>query len=112
MNAIVNPDEKRGGLTPANLIMRGFQDFIDQCQLCDLGFVAYPFTWRNNREGEGYIQERLDQALASPSWCSMFANAKIEHLHAVGSDHSALLLHLNYVENYGRAPFRFDAKMD
>ncbi|KAG5544960.1 hypothetical protein RHGRI_017426 [Rhododendron griersonianum] len=40
----------------------------------------------------------------------MFANAKIEHLHAVGSDHSALLLHLNSVENYGRAPFRFDAR--
>ncbi|KAH7862199.1 hypothetical protein Vadar_001358 [Vaccinium darrowii] len=110
MNCIISSDEKRGGLTPLHSTVRGFKDFIDQCQLLDLGFTGYPFTWRNNRDGEGQIQERLDRALASPFWRTKFSQATIEHVNAVGSDHSALILHLNPYEIHRRAPFRFDAR--
>ncbi|KAH7834369.1 hypothetical protein Vadar_015294 [Vaccinium darrowii] len=110
MNSIVSPDEKRGGvpLTPGDL--RGFNQFINQCHLLDLGFSGFPFTWRNNREGEGYIQERLDRALATPSWRTRFRHATVEHLHSVGSDHNALLLDLFPNEIQRRVPFRFDER--
>ncbi|KAH7847153.1 hypothetical protein Vadar_022585 [Vaccinium darrowii] len=110
MNCIISSDEKRGGLAPLYSTVRGFKDFIDQCHLLDLGFTGYPFTWRNNRDGEGQIQERLDRALASPSWRTRFSQATIEHVNAVGSDHSALILHLNPSEIHRWAPFRFDAR--
>ncbi|KAH7867105.1 hypothetical protein Vadar_028870 [Vaccinium darrowii] len=110
MNCIISSEEKRGGLAPSYSSTRGFQDFIDHCQLLDLGFSGYPFTWKNNRDGEGQIQERLDRALASPSWRTKFSQATIEHVNVVGSDHSALMLHLNPTEIRKRAPFRFDAR--
>ncbi|KAH7854983.1 hypothetical protein Vadar_019857 [Vaccinium darrowii] len=70
---------------------------------------SYPFTWRNNRPGHEYIQERLDRVLATPSWCLLFHQASVVHLDTVGSDHSALLLNLKSVPPRRRAPFRFDA---
>lgn len=110
MNDIVCEDEKRGGVCPTRLATGGFQRFIDQCQLLDFGFTGYPFTWRNNRANEGFIQECLDRALATPSWRTRFANASVEHLDSVGSDHSALLLNLNPHAVRNRVPFRFDAR--
>ncbi|KAH7864775.1 hypothetical protein Vadar_033674 [Vaccinium darrowii] len=110
MTNIVSADEKRGGVFPVQSNLRGFQDFINECHLLDLGFSDYPFTWRNNREGEGFIQERLDRVLVSPSRRTRFSHARVEHLDAIGSDHSALLLHLHGTYSQFRAPFRFDAR--
>ncbi|KAH7853523.1 hypothetical protein Vadar_003559 [Vaccinium darrowii] len=110
MNNIVSIDEKKGGVLPLHSSLRGFQDFISSCQLLDLGFSGYPFTWRNNREGEGFIQERLDRVLVSPSWRTRFPHATVEHLDAIGSDHSALLLQLQSIDSQRRAPFKFDAR--
>ncbi|KAH7840407.1 hypothetical protein Vadar_016441 [Vaccinium darrowii] len=110
MNDIVSVDEKRGGTQPQPWETRGFQDFINNCHLIDLGFSGYPFTWRNNRKGEGYIQERLDRVLASPHWRTRFDHAKVEHLNTVGSDHCALLMDLNPNETHNRVPFRFDSR--
>ncbi|KAH7863457.1 hypothetical protein Vadar_017734 [Vaccinium darrowii] len=110
MNNIVSTDEKQGGVLPVQSNLRDFQDFINTCHLLDLGFSGYPFTWRNNREGEGFIQERLDRVLVSPSWRTRFPHAAVEHLDAIGSDHSALLLQLLRFESPSRAPFRFDAR--
>ncbi|KAH7865091.1 hypothetical protein Vadar_002091 [Vaccinium darrowii] len=97
-------------MVPAFWSMSRFEDFIDQCNLIDLGLTGYPFTWRNNREGEGHIQERLDRAPATPSWRTRYANAKVEHVDAVGSDHNVLLLHLNPGDLQRKPFFRFDAR--
>ncbi|KAH7853837.1 hypothetical protein Vadar_007155 [Vaccinium darrowii] len=110
MNDIISTDEKNGGVAPAQWELRGFQNFINHCHLIDLGFSGYPYTWRNNRNGDDYIQERLDRALASPSWRVRFSQASVEHLNAVGSDHSALLLHLTPTVLQKKVPFRFDAR--
>lgn len=46
MNDILCPDEKKGGLARPPCSVRGFQKFVDDCGLVDLGFSGYPFTWR------------------------------------------------------------------
>ncbi|KAH7844378.1 hypothetical protein Vadar_027327 [Vaccinium darrowii] len=110
MNDILNLEEKIGGVTRPPWSFRRFQKFVDDCGLVDLGFSGYPFTWRNNRPGHEYIQERLDRVLATPAWCLLFHQASVVHLDTVGSDHSALLLNLKSVPPRRRAPFRFDAR--
>ncbi|KAH7843145.1 hypothetical protein Vadar_013178 [Vaccinium darrowii] len=110
MNDITSVGEKRGGISPASWELKGFQEFINQCNLIDLGYTGFPFTWCNNRAGSECIQERLDRALATPSWMLRFSQAYVEHLNSVGSDHSALLLHLYPTVHQYRAPFRFDAR--
>ncbi|KAH7833675.1 hypothetical protein Vadar_008660 [Vaccinium darrowii] len=110
MNDITSVGEKRGGISPASWELKGFQNFINQCNLIDLGYTGFPFTWCNNRAGSECIQERLDRALATPSWVLRFSQACVEHVNSVGSDHSALLLHLYPNVHQNRAPFRFDAR--
>ncbi|KAH7834751.1 hypothetical protein Vadar_019280 [Vaccinium darrowii] len=110
MNDLLCSEEKQGGLAHPPWSFQGFQNFVDDCGLVDLGFSGYPFTWRNNRSGEGYIQEQLDRVLATPSWCLLFDQASVTHLNTVGSDHNALLLNLRVVANRNRVPFRLDAR--
>ncbi|KAH7851180.1 hypothetical protein Vadar_008241 [Vaccinium darrowii] len=108
---LVNPVGSAGGLA---LFWKGASTvslkFVDDCGLVDLGFSGYPFTWRNNRCGDDYVQERLDRVLASPSWCLLYDQASVSHLDTVGSDHSAILLNLRSVPAKRRVPFRFDAR--
>lgn len=110
MNDLLCAEEKKGGISRPHWTFRGFQKFVNDCGLVDLGFSGYPFTWRNNRRGEDYIQELLDRVLATPSWCRLFDQASVSHLNAVGSNHNALLLTLRPAPTNHRVPFRFDAR--
>ncbi|KAH7846944.1 hypothetical protein Vadar_019993 [Vaccinium darrowii] len=110
MNDLLSEDEKCGGIPWAASSVRGFRNFVDVCGLTDLGFSGQPFTWQNNRAGEGFIQERLDRDLASHPWCNMYNHAMVTHIYTVGSDHCAIKLDLNPSISKMRAPFRFDAR--
>lgn len=110
MNDLLNAEEKCGALSRPNSSFRGFKDFVDNCGLTDLGFLGHPFTWQNNRTGEGLIQERLDRVLASHSWCNMYNHALVTLIFTVGSDYYALKLDINPNLPKMRTPFRFDAR--
>jgi hypothetical protein len=71
--------------------MQAFRDVLSDCSL-DLGFVRDPYTWKRGR-----IRERLDRAVASPSWSAMFPNAALRHLDYCRSDHRAILLDTDFV---------------
>ncbi|KAM0970934.1 hypothetical protein ACFX15_018345 [Malus domestica] len=58
-NDILEDTEKEGGNYRSVASIRDFNEFIVSNGLLDLGFVSYPFTWRNRRD-EGPIQQRLD----------------------------------------------------
>ncbi|CAL2225261.1 unnamed protein product [Prunus armeniaca] len=57
--------EKQGGNSRSERSMLDFQSFVTD--LSDLGFVGYPFTWRNRQQEEG-IQEWLDRGFADDNW--------------------------------------------
>ena len=40
------------------------KDAIEECNLLDVGFDGYPFTWSNGRQREARIQCRIDRAFA------------------------------------------------
>ncbi|KAH7843713.1 hypothetical protein Vadar_019899 [Vaccinium darrowii] len=109
MNDITCAEEKNGGAARSAWSFRGFRNFIDNCGLVDLGFSGYPFTWRNNRSGVEYVQERLDRVLVSPSWHRLYSQASVTHIESVGSDHNAIWLNLQTTPAHSRVPFRFDA---
>ncbi|KAJ4823413.1 hypothetical protein Tsubulata_042683 [Turnera subulata] len=44
-NSLLGPDEKLGGEPPIPATCRQFGEWIDDCQLLDLGFKGSPFTW-------------------------------------------------------------------
>ncbi|KAM1493526.1 hypothetical protein PS1_025674 [Malus domestica] len=63
-NDVLLESEKDGGNMRMATSMTSFRNFVTTSWLLDLGFEGYPFTWRNRRD-EGFIQERIDQALAT-----------------------------------------------
>ena len=96
--------------------MDSFRSALEECDLHDLGFAGDPYTWRNNNhDSNKYIRERLDRAVASPSWCQRFPFYKVVHGDPRHSDHRALIVQ---VESEGRRKrqrgrkglFRFEPK--
>lgn len=48
-NDILNAYEKVGGIPRTMRSMLDFHIFFADTSLLDLGFIDYPFTWRNQR---------------------------------------------------------------
>ncbi|XP_068344245.1 uncharacterized protein [Pyrus communis] len=90
-NDIIDDLDKERGNYRSVVSMRNFCDFSVGNKLLDLGFMGYPFTWRN-RKDEGPIQQRLDHGLATSGWVDVYLEAKIMHEVLEGSDHAMLIL--------------------
>ncbi|XP_059668770.1 uncharacterized protein LOC132313844 [Cornus florida] len=93
-NDLLYPEVKKGGRVRHGWTLKSFKDFVADCQLHDLGFMGYPFTWCNNRDGDANVKERLDRVLATVDWRIQFSAAVVQHVHVVGSDHAVILLDL------------------
>ncbi|MQM01258.1 hypothetical protein Taro_034019 [Colocasia esculenta] len=48
--------------------------------LLDAAFDGHTFTWSNNRTGSAAIKARLDRALITPNWNSLFPAFHVQHL--------------------------------
>jgi len=73
----------------------------------DMGFVGSPFTW-HKYYADYTVWERLDRAVATNDWISIFSRTKIQHLDVTTSDHKALWIVLEGMECSFQKPFRFE----
>lgn len=51
-------DEKQGGLIQARMLLDGFTDVVNECQLMDLDFTRSKFTWERSWGSKWWIQLR------------------------------------------------------
>ncbi|KAL0293787.1 UNVERIFIED_CONTAM: hypothetical protein Scaly_2575800 [Sesamum calycinum] len=112
-NEILEHSEKEGGPPRAEWLIRNFRNCLADCELQDLGFHGYSYTWCNQQQYPHTVRERLDRACASLSWSQLFPEARIQHLTTPYSDHSPILIVLRPapIRNrvVGRKFFRFEA---
>ncbi|KAL9666843.1 hypothetical protein QQ045_001187 [Rhodiola kirilowii] len=60
-NEILCLNEARGGRMRNQWQLENFMRAVEDCRLVDLGFIGYPYTFSNHREGEEEFQARLDR---------------------------------------------------
>jgi hypothetical protein len=64
-NKVTSPSEQIGGNPRSESQMTAFRDCLSDCELNDLGFKGYIYTWNNKREGLDNIQVWLDRGTAT-----------------------------------------------
>ncbi|XP_057416239.1 uncharacterized protein LOC130710871 [Lotus japonicus] len=91
-NDILSPTDKLGGDPPNYAHMQEVMATCSTCDLHDVGFSGYRFTWSNKRAVPGTVEERLDYALANDAWDALWPVTEVTHLPRYRSDHNPLLI--------------------
>ena len=100
--------EKRDRLNHPNSLILGFREVVDYYGLKDVGMREYPFTWEKSRGSVNWVEERLDRAMATNLWFSLFENACVFNLETPTSNHSTLLLEFIVEVKKHTRRFRFE----
>ena len=91
-NEITRIEEQLGQVDRNVAQMSSFREALLDCDLLDLGFSGPACTWSNNREHTALVRARLDRAVASVGWMSLFPMVSVSHLVVACSDHMGLLV--------------------
>ncbi|XP_040956135.1 uncharacterized protein [Gossypium hirsutum] len=109
-NEILYGFEKKGGLPREERRMEAFRQVLDDCNLVDLGYSGWWFTWERGNFLEINVQERLDRGLATEQWSALFPNNLIRHLPHSFSDQCPILLDTAYKNGEAvKRKFKFEA---
>ncbi|XP_075665752.1 uncharacterized protein LOC142635493 [Castanea sativa] len=104
--------EARGGAWARDLQCRNFGRRVRARGCSNYCYTGSPFTWSRNHPTEGRIHIRLDKALATPAWNSLFRGASVHHIPMSTSNHSMLAVYLPTGRPHHsphHRPFRFEA---
>lgn len=72
-------------------------------------FRGEAYTWANNREAEGFIQERLDRFCGSTEWMLQHEIAEVTHFLRKTSDHFLIVLDSKSSREKTKTRFIFEA---
>lgn len=92
LNNVCSQSDKQGGALYPTWLVEGFNEVLAETGLIDMDLVGHQFTWERGRDTPEWMEVRLDRALTSESWLSMFPLAKLINLEITESDHSPILL--------------------
>lgn len=75
-----------------------FREALIECDLMDIWYTRYPFTWGNGRYRTGFVEERLDRFLCNNAWSENFVDYAAINLESWTFDHCPVLME---VQNWG-----------
>lgn len=67
-NNILMEMDKFGGLPANQSRISDFRTCLDDCHLLNLGFEGPKHTWRNHRDSNNIIFQRIDLVLGNVEW--------------------------------------------
>ncbi|XP_075640491.1 uncharacterized protein LOC142612260 [Castanea sativa] len=94
-NEIIKQSEKLGGRLRPYAQMQIFREALDECELTDLGFKGFPYTWSKHYRNGVSIWEWLDKPVASFEWFSKFPGSRVHHIDSTTSYHKIMWLELS-----------------
>lgn len=111
-NAVLNQNEKIGGISPPLRTIEDFTNFVDNNGLMDIPPSQGMYTWSNRRDGYAQIAVRLDRFLLSQEWKLQHFQITSDILPYPESDHYPITLSLTRVANInhyqGKSSFKFE----
>jgi hypothetical protein len=93
-NEVLVQDEHYGSTDRSEVQMELFRNYLDECNLIDLGFCGPKFTWSNRQDAQCNIRVRLDRAVANNSFSELFPENSVENIITTSSDHFAIRISL------------------
>ncbi|KAK9689842.1 hypothetical protein RND81_09G085300 [Saponaria officinalis] len=78
-------------------------------QLLDIPFKGPRFTWWNIRKGKKKVYERLDKALGSKDWFSIFPESGVHHFPIQLSDHAPIEFSPDLTKSKGLRPYKIES---
>ncbi|XP_057871826.2 uncharacterized protein LOC131078174 [Cryptomeria japonica] len=106
-NALLDVDEKEGGLKKCSKFMEDFREFIEQNKLIDIIPKNGKFTRTNRRLNFSKISEILDWFFAREWWWSGDRELETCIVPQCGSDHLPILLSIGKENHKHRGYFKF-----
>ncbi|CAM8923717.1 unnamed protein product [Rhodiola kirilowii] len=91
-NEVVSLKEIWSRCGRSNWQMTNFRQVLEDCQITDLGYQGYPFTYSNRRKGNDEMRGRLDRAVCSSQWMQDHPKAQVSHISIHVSDHCIIML--------------------
>ncbi|XP_031120913.1 uncharacterized protein LOC116024153 [Ipomoea triloba] len=88
----------------------GFQNWMFNQGLLDMGFSGPKFTWHRGNTQDTFKAARLDRAVCNTEFQALWNIINVEHLPIIGSDHAPILVSFSNDNNFkGPKKFRFMA---
>lgn len=92
-NGIISQEDKHRGKRRRESSFIHFRSFIREMEMEDVNFRGWRWTWANNRQGEEFIEERLNMFFGLAEWIIECDQAGVKHILAQALDRSMLLLY-------------------
>ncbi|XP_057837189.2 uncharacterized protein LOC131047335 [Cryptomeria japonica] len=108
-NAILDIDDKEGGLGKSTKVMEDFREFISTCQVVDVIPKNGKFTWTNRRLNFSKIYEKLDRFFVGEWWIDGSFSIHTNIIPQVGSDHIPVTLSTNHESPKNKNYFKFQS---
>ncbi|KAK7250734.1 hypothetical protein RIF29_33361 [Crotalaria pallida] len=91
-NQVLRPEDKQGGNGVDLLEVDELNRCLTDCELQEVSFVGYRYTWSNKRKLPDLVEERLDYALANKNWFELWGDSLVSNLPRYRSDHNPISL--------------------
>jgi endonuclease/exonuclease/phosphatase family metal-dependent hydrolase len=79
--------------------MLDFREVLSHYDLHDLGFTGASWTFDNKQKGDRNVKVRIDWAVATPAWSTLYLEHRLSHLVSSRSDHIPILLSVERATN-------------
>ncbi|GER34017.1 RNA-directed DNA polymerase-like protein [Striga asiatica] len=76
-NDILSNADKNGGVLRGESSFAVFRDFVSRLGVVECKSKGHQFTWSNHRQGEEFIEEKLDRVIMSPEWLFKFPSSVV-----------------------------------
>ncbi|KAL2932562.1 hypothetical protein RDABS01_000300, partial [Bienertia sinuspersici] len=94
-NEVLYEMEKNGRNPCDSGSVQQFRSVVDELGLKDIPMEGHFYTWSNRRDGDDFLEEKLDRVLANNEWLNFFPDSCANTITWDGSDHFPIVVKSN-----------------